>query len=79
MFDKVFRRGTRVTEAHFHHELEQRLRSDATLGGRLTRRDAVAGGFDDLLHHSVIAELKVKRKTAVSVNDCAKYLGQPVQ
>jgi hypothetical protein len=79
MFDKTFRLGTRVTEAQFHDELERRLRDDQTLGGRLTRRDAVAGGFDDLLHDAIIAELKVERRKAVSVADCAKYLGQPVQ
>lgn len=79
MFDKVFRRGTRVTEAIFHDALEQRLRADPTLGGRLTRRDPVAGGFDDLLHDDIIAELKVARTKAVTVEDCAKYLGQPSQ
>jgi hypothetical protein len=79
MFHKTFRLGTRVTEAQFHDELERRLRDDETLGGRLTRRDAVAGGFDDLLHDTIIAELKVERRKAVSVADCAKYLGQPVQ
>jgi hypothetical protein len=79
MFDKVFRRGTRVTEGQFHDELEQRLRNDPILGGRLTRRDRVAGGFDDLLHDSVIAELKVERNKAITVPDCAKFLGQPVQ
>jgi hypothetical protein len=73
MFDKVFRRGTRVTEGQFHDELEQRLRNDPTLGGRLTRRDRVAGGFDDLLHDSVIAELKVERNKAITVPDCAKF------
>jgi len=61
MFDKTFRRGTRVTEAQFHNELEQKLLADPELGGRLTRRDPVAGGFDDLLHDDVIAELKVSR------------------
>ena len=79
MFDKVFRRGTSVTESQFHDELEQRLRNDPTLGGRLTRRDRVAGGFDDLLHDSVIAELKVERNKAITIPDCAKFLGQPVQ
>ena len=61
MFEKVFRRGTRVTEARFHNELEQRLLVGPEIGGRLTRRDPVAGGFDDLLHDDVIAELKVSR------------------
>ncbi|MDO3402668.1 hypothetical protein QWI29_21705 [Mycolicibacterium neoaurum] len=79
VFDKVFRRGTRVTEGQFHDELEERLRNDPILGGRLTRRDRVAGGFDDLLHDSVIAELKVERDKALTISDCAKFLGQPVQ
>jgi hypothetical protein len=79
MFDKVFRRGTRVTEATFHDELEKRLRADPELAGRLTRRDPVAGGFDDLLHDDVIAELKVARDKPVTIDDCAKYLGQPTQ
>jgi hypothetical protein len=79
MFDRAFRRGTRITEAQFHDELERHLRADPELGGRLTRRDAVAGGFDDLLHDDVIAELKVERNTPVTVANCARYLGQPVQ
>jgi hypothetical protein len=68
-----------VSEAQFHDELERRLRADNQLGGRLARRDAVAGGFDDLLHDDVIVELKVARTKAVTVDDCAQYLGQPVQ
>jgi hypothetical protein len=36
-----------VSEAMFHDELEKRLRADPELGGRLTRRDPVAGGFDE--------------------------------
>jgi len=79
MFHKVFHRGTRITEAMFHDELEQRLRADPELGGRLTRRDAVAGGFDDLLHDDVIAELKVVSNRPVTIDDCTKYLGQPTQ
>ena len=79
MFEKIFRSGTRVTEAMFHDELEKRLLADGELGGRLTRRDAVAGGFDDLLHDDVIAELKVARDQPVTVEDCLKYLGQPTQ
>lgn len=79
MFDKVFRRGTKVREAQFHNELERRLLDNPALGGRLTRRNRVAGGFDDLLHDAIIAELKVEPKKAISVEDCAKFLGQPVQ
>ncbi len=79
MFDKAFRRGTRVSEGQFHDELERLLRSDRELEGRLTRRDPVAGGFDDLLHDDIIAELKVSRGGSVAVDDCVRYLGQPTQ
>jgi hypothetical protein len=79
MFDKTFKRGTRVTEAAFHDELERLLRDDPELQNRLTRRDAVAGGFDDLLHDDIIAELKVSRGTPLTVDDCARYIGQPTQ
>jgi hypothetical protein len=43
MFEKTSKRGTRVTEAGFHDELERLLRVDPGLDNRLTRRDAVAG------------------------------------
>jgi hypothetical protein len=79
MFNKTFMRGSRVSEAEFHDELERRLRADPELEGRLTRRDAVAGGFDDLLHDDVIAELKVSRGAPVTVDRCTRYLGQPAQ
>jgi hypothetical protein len=79
MFEKVFRRGSRVSETEFHNEFERLLRDDPELEGRLTRRDAVAGGFDDLLHDDVIAELKVSRGAPITVDECFRYLGQPAQ
>lgn len=79
MFDKTFMRGSRVSEAEFHDELERLLRADPELEGRLTRRDAVAGGFDDLLHDDVIAELKVSHGVPVTIDRCARYVGQPTQ
>lgn len=79
MFDKVFRAGTRITEKQFHDALEERLRKDPELGGRLTRRDAIAGGFDDLKHDEIVAELKVEKTTARTVQDCERYIGQPAQ
>jgi len=68
-----------VTEQEFHDRLEARLLEDPLLGGRLSRRDRVAGGFDDLLHDDVIAELKVEKTTPRTVEDCARYIGQPTQ
>lgn len=79
MFEKTFRRGSRVSEGQFHDELERHLQADPELEGRLTRRDAVAGGFDDLLHDDVIAELKVSRGAPATIDKAFKYLGQPTQ
>jgi hypothetical protein len=79
MFERTFRRGSRVSEGEFHDELERLLREDSELKGRLSRRDAVAGGFDDLLHDDVIAELKVSRGAPTTVDSAVRYLGQPTQ
>lgn len=79
MFTKRFMERRHVSEAMFHDEMERLLRDDPELDGRLTRRDAVAGGFDDLLHDDVIAELKVERTTPATVEHSAKYIGQPTQ
>jgi len=79
MFTKTFMRGTSVSETMFHDEMERLLRDDPDMEGRLTRRDAVAGGFDDLLHDDVIAELKVSKGSPVTVEGSATYLGQPTQ
>jgi hypothetical protein len=78
-FDKTYKLGTRASEASFHDDLENRLRDDPTLGGRLTRRDARALGFLDLDHDQTTAELKVERTTPVTQENCHKYLGQPAQ
>jgi len=79
MFEKIFMRGMRVSEAEFHDQLERLLRADPELEGRLSRRDAVAGGFHDLVHDDVIAELKVSRGAPVTVDRCDRYVGQPTQ
>jgi hypothetical protein len=78
-FDRIYKLGTRVTEAAFHTDLETRLLEDPTLGGRLTRRNPRAGGFLDLDHDRITAELKVERTAPVTRENCAKYLGQPTQ
>jgi hypothetical protein len=79
MFQKTFMDKAKVTEAQFHDELERLLRADPELQGRLNRRDPVAGGFDDLLHDDVIVELKVSHGSPVTMERCARYLGQPTQ
>ena len=79
MFEKTFGRSSRVSEGEFPNELERLLREDPELNGRLSRRDPVAGGFDDLLHDDVIAELKVSRGAPATVDVAVHYLGQPTR
>ena len=79
MFTKRFMGSGHVSEGLFHDEMETLMRDDPELEGRLSRRDAVSGGFDDLLHDDVIVELKVERQTPATVEHSAKYLGQPTQ
>jgi hypothetical protein len=78
-FDKMYKLGSRISEATFHQDLESRLRDDPTLGGRISRRDRRALGFVDLDHDQITAELKVERTTPVTEVNCHKYLGQPTQ
>ena len=76
-FDRAYRKGTHVTERAFHNDLFSRLLSDPALGGRVQRGNRTAGGFLDIIHDRINAELKVARQTAVAVETSHKYLGQP--
>jgi hypothetical protein len=76
-FDRTYRKGTHVTERAFHNDLFSRLLSDPALGGRVQRGNRTAGGFLDIIHDRINAELKVARQTAVTVETSHKYLGQP--
>ena len=73
-----YRKGAKVTERAFHNDLFDRLLADPTLEGRVQRGTRAAGGFLDLIHDRINAELKVARQTAVTVETSHKYLGQPV-
>jgi len=76
-FDRAYRKGARVTERAFHDDLFNRLLSDPALEGRVERGNRTAGGFLDIIHDRINAELKVARQTAVAVETSHKYLGQP--
>jgi hypothetical protein len=77
--DRQYGEGRRISEGNFHDDLERRLRADPTLGGRLERRTPSGGGYLDLLHDMINAELKVEHKTPATVERADKYMGQPVQ
>lgn len=70
-------KGTGVTERTFHNDLFDRLLSDPALEGRVQRGTRAAGGFLDIIHDRINAELKVAKKTSVTVKTSHKYLGQP--
>jgi hypothetical protein len=76
-FDRAYRKGAHTTERAFHDDLFSRLLSDPGLEGRVQRGNRTAGGFLDIIHDRVNAELKVARQTAVTVQTSHKYLGQP--
>jgi len=77
-FDRSFRKNAHVTEKQFHDSLYDRLLADPELGGRVTRRNPLGGGFDDLQHDGIDAEVKVA-KTAAAAADRTRYVGQPIQ
>jgi hypothetical protein len=70
-------KGAGVTERAFHNDLFGRLLSDPALEGRVERGTRAAGGFLDIIHDRINAELKVAKKTSVTVKTSHKYLGQP--
>jgi hypothetical protein len=78
-WERKYRRGTRVTEREFHDDLFERLLADPELGGRLERGSPLALGYLDVRHDGITAELKVERKTPVTRESAAKYIGQPTQ
>lgn len=68
--------GGAVTERSFHDDLFRRLLDDQTMEGRVQRGTRAAGGFLDIIHDRINAELKVAKRTAVTVETSHKYLGQ---
>ena len=70
-------KGTGVTERSFHDDLFDRLLSDPALEGRVERGTRAAGGFLDIIHDRINAELKLAKKTSVTVKTSHRYLGQP--
>lgn len=77
--DNLFRRGENIRESGFQEELFDRLLDDPSLGKRVRREEPRSGGFADLVHDGIVAELKIERKTPATVENAVRYLGQPVQ
>jgi hypothetical protein len=77
-FERSYMRkqGGGVTERSFHDDLFGRLLDDPALEGRVQRGTRAAAGFLDIAHDRINAELKVSKKTAVTVETSHKYLGQ---
>jgi hypothetical protein len=70
------KKGGGVSERSFHDDLFDRLLADPALEGRVQRGTRAAGGFLDIIHDRINAELKVARTTAVTVETSQRYLGQ---
>jgi hypothetical protein len=68
--------GGGVTERSFHDDLFGRLLADPALEGRVLRGTRAAAGFLDIAHDRINAELKVSKKTPVTVETSHNYLGQ---
>jgi hypothetical protein len=68
--------GGGVTERSFHDDLFGRLLADPVLEGRVQRGTRAAAGFLDIAHDRINAELKVSKKTPVTIETSHKYLGQ---
>ncbi len=71
------KKGAGVTERAFHDDLFNRLLADPALEGRVQRGTRAAGGFLDIIHDRINAELKVAKRVSVTVETSHKYLGQP--
>lgn len=78
-WENRYRRGQRVSEREFHDDLFERLKADPELGGRLERGNPLGLGFLDVRHDGITSELKVERRTPVTKESVAKYIGQPTQ
>ena len=76
-FDDAYKQGTRVSERSFHDDLHQRLCTDPTLVGRVQRGTPTAGGYLDVKHERINAELKVVPEKTITVEESHRYLGQP--
>jgi len=70
------RKGGGVTERSLHDDLFDRLFADPALERRVQRGTRAAGGFLDIIHAGINAELKVAKNTGVTVETPHKYLGQ---
>lgn len=77
--NRHFRAGERVREADFQARLLERAQS--VLGAANVRTGAeVGGGEMDIVYlDTLTAELKVESATPATLENAAKYLGQPVQ
>ena len=69
-----------IDEAWFQRELRGFLQADPQIGARLHERQSRAGGFTDLGLGDVVLELKVEKRSAISLGVAkARYASQPTQ
>jgi len=77
--ERVFPIGSNPTETQFQAELLKRVSMATELGGRVAEHAWQGGGETDLAHDGVVAELKVERSRAATLENAKAYLAQTTQ
>ena len=69
-----------INEARFQQQLHYFLQADPRIGARLEERAGRAGGMTDLVLGDVVVELKVEKRSPVSLDAASsRYAGQATQ
>jgi hypothetical protein len=76
MAEREFPEGSNPKESEFQREMLKRLAMATELEGRISEHAWQGGGETDLAHDGVIAELKVEKLKAVTLEGSTKYLAQ---
>lgn len=72
-----YAQDSEISEIILHRDLLKQLDMQPQLAGRVWDGRRQGGGPTDLIHDSINAELKVEKKTVVTLDNAHRYLGQP--
>ena len=80
VLDDRLGQGDDIDEAWFQRQLQQFLQADHRIGARLRLHERRAGGVTDLALGAIVLELKVEKKTAISLDAASlRYASQTTQ
>jgi hypothetical protein len=77
--EREFPVGSNPSEPEFQAELLKRVAMATELGGRVHKHAWQGGGPTDLAHDGVVAELKVERAQAATLERATNYMAQATQ